>query len=861
MRSRQTLLVAVGALCLVAGATVVPRSAYAHGQPAELASWGGYPEDAASCQRVISRAVSQCIGRVSALRANCLSGAVRGGTCDETALTAEVTATRQRAIERVQRSCTVTELQNLNYIDLSDALTDVVNACRQLDTAAMSAAFGPVTVGGTVGSAEDPTAACVQAGARETTRLLRFGMRTYAKALDRIAALNLSLAEKQRLIAWAERRIALTRARSRAALIASCNEGDFGFAYGRGVDTFLDTIVKQSACMQQFVYVQDAVRCPTPVCGNGVQEPGEQCDDGNSFDGDGCRSDCTATACEAYDSTFDLIQAAIFENYGCTAGACHGNAQTGGLDLRAGVAYANLVDVPSTIDPSRKRIEPGDPQRSLLFLKLASKTLPDQYPADELGIGSPMPNGPVRGLTTDELEAMRLWIYGAAPSTGTVKGVSDLLHGCTPEPKPVRIKPLDPPTFGTGVQLHMPPWTVDAQSEHEVCFATYYDVSAQVPVEMRGPDNTFCYNSEQLRQDPLSHHLIVNRYIGAYAVDDPSWGEFHCAGGPRAGDSCVPTDLGFCGAGGECATTPIIRVGCDGVGPPDPGRSALPFAGAQQTNTTNQFPDGSYRCVPLSGVILWNSHAFNLTDRPGQLEAWLNFNFAKPEERLYAAQGIFDLSAIFKMSVPACQQQEVCNFHVLGQDANLFELTSHSHQRGKRWRTFAGRFRCQGEEDAAGNQVPCDPLDPTQCQPGNACSDPDGRDPMQSLIYTNFIYNDPVQLRFNPPLYFTGNRAARTLTYCNVYDNGFTDPKKMKRQSTSPPTPWNTSTCATPTTCYAGKVCAPCSGTTPQERNASCDSAPGSGDGLCDGCLLTGGATTEDEMFLLLGSWYKKTQE
>jgi hypothetical protein len=83
----------------------------------------------------------------------------------------------------------------------------------------------------------------------------------------------------------------------------------------------------------------------------------------------------------------------------------------------------------------------------------------------------------------------------------------------------------------------------------------------------------------------------------------------------------------------------------------------------------------------------------------------------------------------------------------------------------------------------------------------------------------------------------------------------------MKRQSTSPPTPWNTSTCATPTTCYAGKVCAPCSGTTPQERNASCDSAPSAGNGLCDGCLLTGGVTTEDEMFLLLGSWYKKTHE
>jgi hypothetical protein len=394
-----------------------------------------------------------------------------------------------------------------------------------------------------------------------------------------------------------------------------------------------------------------------------------------------------------------------------------------------------------------------------------------------------------------------------------------------------------------------------------VCFATYYDVSAQVPAEMRGPGDTFCYNNVQLRQDPLSHHLIVNRYIGAFPLTDPGWGTFRCAGGPREGESCVPTDLGFCGAGGECATTPIIQVGCDGVGPPDPGRSALPFAGAQQTNATNNFPDGSFRCVPVTGTILWNSHAFNLTDRPGQLEAWLNFNFAKPEERLYAAQGIFDIGAIFKMSVPACQQQEVCNFHVLGQDANLFELTSHMHQRGKRWRTFTGRFRCQGEEDGVGNPVPCDPLDPAQCQPGNACKDPDDRDPMDSLIYTNFLYNDPVQLRFDPPLHFAGDRDDRTLTYCSLYDNGFTDPTKMKRQSTSPLTPWGASTCPTPTTCYAGKVCTLCSGSTPEERHRSCDSSPGAGDGLCDGCTLLGGVTTEDEMFLLLGSWYRKAAQ
>ena len=129
---------------------------------------------------------------------------------------------------------------------------------------------------------------------------------------------------------------------------------------------------------------------------------------------------------------------------------------------------------------------------------------------------------------------------------------------------------------------------------------------------------------------------------------------------------------------------------------------------------------------------------------------------------------------------------------------------------------------------------------------------------MERLLYTNFLYNDPVQLRFDPPLVFTGDRPDRTLTYCALYDNGFTDPTTMKRQSTSPLTPWGTSTCATPTTCYAGKVCAAVQRRHRRGAQPSCDSSPGAGDGLCDGCTLTGGVTTEDEMFLLLGSFYRR---
>jgi hypothetical protein len=42
----------------------------------------------------------------------------------------------------------------------------------------------------------------------------------------------------------------------------------------------------------------------------------------------------------------------------------------------------------------------------------------------------------------------------------------------------------------------------------------------------------------------------------------------------------------------------------------------------------------------------------------------------------------------------------------------------------------------------------------------------------------------------------------------------------------------------------------PCSGTGADERDRSCDSPPGAGDGWCDACTLTGGVTTENEMFI-----------
>jgi hypothetical protein len=87
------------------------------------------------------------------------------------------------------------------------------------------------------------------------------------------------------------------------------------------------------------------------------------------------------------------------------------------------VAYDQLVGVESTEVPGLLRVKAGDAELSFLYEKLASAT--------PQGFGSRMPLGG-DPLTTQELEAVRLWIEGGAPETGTVDGTGELLGVCLP---------------------------------------------------------------------------------------------------------------------------------------------------------------------------------------------------------------------------------------------------------------------------------------------------------------------------------------------------------------------------------------------------------------------------------------------
>ena len=126
------------------------------------------------------------------------------------------------------------------------------------------------------------------------------------------------------------------------------------------------------------------------------------------------------------------------------------------------------------------------------------------------------------------------------------------------------------------------------------------------------------------------------------------------------------------------------------------------------------------------------------------------------------------------------------------------------------------------------------------------------------------VFASDTPLRFDPPRAYPDRRVSavdRTLTFCSLYDNGFSDPDEVKRKSTSPQTPIGVpglagGPCVTPTDCTEGLVGERCSGNTQAARDASCDSSPGAGDGFCDACTLRGGVTTEDEMFILMGGFY-----
>jgi cysteine-rich repeat protein len=272
---------------------LVPKSGNAHGEPAKLAFWGNFPPAVAECQRQIGHAAALCVARVVRARGDCRLATESGGVCDEQALGAEITAARAHARGLVRATCSEQEVQNLRYLDVNETLTDVIGICRSADTAAESAIFDAAD---SVGAELDPATvnACLAATRAGVGKVLAAAMRERRMVLDRIAAKNVAFGDKQALIDRSTRRVEAGIADAAAALERECPPASFMALYGRGAAVHIGVVATQADCFAGAVFVQDAVVCPPPVCGNAVREQGEACEDGNTLDGDGCDASCHA---------------------------------------------------------------------------------------------------------------------------------------------------------------------------------------------------------------------------------------------------------------------------------------------------------------------------------------------------------------------------------------------------------------------------------------------------------------------------------------------------------------------------------------------------------------------------------------
>jgi mono/diheme cytochrome c family protein len=109
----------------------------------------------------------------------------------------------------------------------------------------------------------------------------------------------------------------------------------------------------------------------------------------------------TVTVTLASAASFSSIQAQIFTPI-CSV--CHPPNQ--GMDLRQANAYANIVGVPSTEQPTVMRVKPGDPDNSYLYRKITGAP----------GIsGARMPfGGPF--LSDAQIKLIHDWILAGAPN-------------------------------------------------------------------------------------------------------------------------------------------------------------------------------------------------------------------------------------------------------------------------------------------------------------------------------------------------------------------------------------------------------------------------------------------------------------
>ena len=273
-KARLATLVVLGAWMASAQPT------FAHGGRLPFDTWGGFAGDVLRCQRVIAQAAAQCATGAWTARRACRETTVAGGTCDEAATVNRIAVARRAAQDAVDDACSERQAISLQYLGTFDLQQDLISFCRDWERAADSGVFGRPASG----------AACALAAADAATDVMQYALRARRRCMDRVAASPPGSVERSGFLETAGHRLEAAVDRAASKLTAACP--DFAARYGRSPHDLITTLATRADCVGGAFYIQDAILCPAAVCGNGVVEPNEDCDDGNTAGGDACPASC-----------------------------------------------------------------------------------------------------------------------------------------------------------------------------------------------------------------------------------------------------------------------------------------------------------------------------------------------------------------------------------------------------------------------------------------------------------------------------------------------------------------------------------------------------------------------------------------
>jgi hypothetical protein len=325
----------------------------------------------------------------------------------------------------------------------------------------------------------------------------------------------------------------------------------------------------------------------------------------------------------------------------CATSGCHVSG-SGQVALSGAGAYDALVNATPTHPGARlaglKRVVPGRPDSSLLYLRLLAPTHP--LPID---LGPVMPEGRAP-LTAGQVEYLLQWIAAGAPRRGEVADAA-LLADKTAQTQ-AAFQPLVAPAAGTGIQLRVEPFTVAKHFERELF------------VHRRAATTTDLYVRRiHFRMRPNSHHFVIygfNSTIPSFLV--PAYDAVRDIRNPD----------------GSMNTTNMVTMGYHTF-----------FGGAMQPEFAYELPPGVALKIPAGTGLDLNVHYANHTEAPISGEAAVNLHTIPLAQVTKVARTLnWGNQSII---LPAGQRTTLERTFTVTDSTTIITLTSHTHRLGERF--------------------------------------------------------------------------------------------------------------------------------------------------------------------------------